>query len=402
VGKQLPQTIATMAYDPVGLISAVQGHLMSSPLPAMSDMKANGVPDDIVAARMKDLADRLAASKAMLQAADIDAPLGPSDVEIEPVSLTAVTALRGLASPDTDDAPWLPATPQPLIALSAPSEPADAPTATDVATVIVPAPPPPAEPAMSRKSSETASERNLASLLAVLEQPKPLRLTGELPTGVLVPAESPAVSPLAAADPAEHAPESTVTSTGTDAQSEPADADGDSLRLLTAEPASATGEPLLLADQSAGDIRLVDLVKRQQSLLDQLNSYPPAPSAPEQPVELPADPPAASAPAPAARSVVDDLAPTLPMIASNKRPYASDESPPPFPHAGVMRLTGNTPDDDDHLLPERAPMIIERARAERSGLHRASNAAAATSPLPAFAAGVAIALAIAGSLLFVL
>ena len=47
-------------------------------------------------------------------------------------------------------------------------------------------------------------------------------------------------------------------------------------------------------------------------------------------------------------------------------------------------------------------MIIERARAERSGRHGASNSAASSSPLPAFAAGVAIAFAIAGSLLFVL
>jgi hypothetical protein len=408
---------------------------MSSPLPAMHDMKADGAEraplraahaddlpaatrggvialdgraasgalNDILAARMKELADRLAAGKALLEAADIDAPLGPSDVEIQPVSLAAITNMRGLAIPDTDDDDWLPATPPTQIAPSAPREPAEAVTA------IIPAPPPPAEPAMSKKSSETVSERNLASLLAVLEQPTPLRLAGELPIGVLVPAESPAVPtpgspPVSPADPAEDAPDSVVPMIGTDAPSEPADAAGDSSLLRQVEPVFATGEPLLLTDQSGDDIRLVDLVKRQQSLLDQLNSYPPAPPAPVQAVEppaVPADRPAASAPVPA-RSVVDDLAPTRPMFASDKRRLTSDETPPPFPPTGVLRLTGNAPDEEERFMPERAPMIIERARAERSGLHRANNSAAAPSPLPAFAAGVAVALAIAGSLLFVL
>jgi hypothetical protein len=368
---------------------------MSSALPAMSDMKADGAPDDIVAVRMRDLADRLAASKAMLGAADIDAPLEPSDVEIQPVSLAAITALRGLESPDNDDDDWLPATPPNLIVLSAWSGP------TDAITAIIPALPPPAEPAMSKKSNETASERNLASLLAVLEQPTPLRLAGALPTGVPVPAELSVVSPV---DPAADAPTSVVATADTDAPSEPADSGSDSSPLLRFERAYAAGEPLLLADQSGDDIRLVDLVKRQQSLLDQLNSYPPPPRAPEQPIELPAEPaepPAASVPPPAVRSVVDDLAPTLPLLSSDKRRPSLNVTPPPFSSTGVLRLTGNTPDDDEHLLPERAPMIIERARAERMGLHRASKSAA-PSPLPAFAAGVAIALAIAGSLLFVL
>jgi hypothetical protein len=403
---------------------------MSSPLPAMPDMKADGaeraplrlapadavpaatrggvialerpaargVLDDIVAARMKDLADRLAAGKALLEAADIDAPLGPADVEIQPVSLAAITRLRGLAIADTDDDDWLPAAPPTPIAPSARSEP------TDAATAIIPAPPPPAEPTMSKKSSETASERNLASLLAVLEQPPPLRLVGELPTGVLVPVGSPAIAPtpVPPADAAEDARETVVTNTDTGAPSEIAHAPEDSALLRRAGPAFATDAPLLLADKSGNEIRFVDLANRQQSLLDQLNNYPTAPPAPEQQIEPPpARPPSASAP-PSARSVVDDLAPTLPVVASDKRRRPSAEGPPPFPPAGVMRLTCNTPDDDEHLLPERAPMIIERARAERSGLHRASKSTAASSPLPAFAAGVAVALAIAGSLLFVL
>lgn len=408
---------------------------MSSPLPAMPDTKADGAEgaplrvgrpdampaatrggvialdgraasaalDDIVAARMKALVDRLAAGKDLLETADINAPLGPSDLEIQPVSLAAITNMRGRAIPDTDDDDWLPATPPTRIALPAPSEPTVADTA------MIPAPPPPAEPAMSKKSGVTASERNLASLLAVLEQPTPLRLAGELPIGVLVTAESPAVSPpgppsVSPTPPAENAPDSAVPVIGADAPSEPADVAGDRVLLHRIQPIAETDGPLLLTDQSGDDIRLVDLVKRQQSLLEQLNKYPPPPPAPEQPVDLPvvpADPPAAAALEPS-RSVVDDLAPTRPTFASDKRRSASDESPPPFPSAGALRLTANAPDEEARFMPERAPMIIERARAERSGLHRADNSAAVPSPIPAFAAGVAIALAIAGSLLVVL
>jgi hypothetical protein len=86
----------------------------------------------------------------------------------------------------------------------------------------------------------------------------------------------------------------------------------------------------------------------------------------------------------------------------DQRRAASPEAPPPLPSSGILRLAGPSPQDAEHLLPERSPMIIERARAELSGRHGARKSAAQSSPIPAFAAGVAVAFAIAGSLLLVL
>jgi hypothetical protein len=233
---------------------------------------------------------------------------------------------------------------------------------------------------MSTRSSETVSERNLQSLLAVLDRPTPLRLAGELPTNRLVPAED--------------APQPVVVTAEVDTPTAPQVVAGKSDATPWVESAPVADAPLLLADQSGTDIRLVDLIKRQQSLLEQLNRYPPASVLTDASTDAPvADPPAAPVPMPA-WSLVDQLAPTLPIVAT--------DTPPPLPSTGVLRRAGTSPVDDAHLLPERAPMIIERARAEQSARHRARTSAATPSPLPAFAAGIAIALAIAGSLLFVL
>jgi hypothetical protein len=311
-----------------------------------------GALNDIAAARMKDLADRLAAGKATQKATDIDAPLEASDAEIQPVSLAAITGLRGLTIADPDDDDWLPATPI-------------------LSTVT---------PTASMKSSETASERNLQSLLAVLDPPAPLRLAGELPLTRLVAAPNSVVTDSEApsaksADEAENAPPTHWVE-------------------LDAEAPVST-EPLMLADQSDGDIRLVDLIKRQQSLLDQLNRYPPAAT----PAEVSMNSPAASA---SAWSFVDQVAPTTPFMGAEQRRAPSPEAPPPLPSPGTLRLANPSPDDTEHLLHERSPMIIERARAELSGRHGARKSATASSPIPAFAAGVAVAFAIAGSLLLVL
>jgi hypothetical protein len=318
---------------------------------ALDRPSSSGTLADIAAARMRDLADRLAASKVLSKSADIDAPLEPSDAEIQPVSLAAITGLRGLVIPDADD-DWLPATPMLL----------DAP---------------------SMESSETASERNLQSLLAVLDPPAPLRLAGEVPYTRLIGTPT---SDVTIAD--DEAPSAASTD-------EAENAHPTHWVELEAAQASAAGEPLMLADQSDGEIRLVDLIKRQKSLLDQLNRYPPVPA----PEDAPSTFPAAAAPS---WSVVDQLAPTLPFMTPDQRRAASPEAPPPLPSSGILRLAGPSPQDAEHLLPERSPMIIERARAELSGRHGARKSAAQSSPIPAFAAGVAVAFAIAGSLLLVL
>ena len=349
---------------------------------------ASAALDDIVAARMKDLAERLAAGKALQKSADVDALLTQSDVEIQPVSLAAIAGLRGRAMTDADDDDWLPA-PQAQIAPMVPSD-ADTAMVPSRASTTASAPAPLSLPTMSIRSSETVSEQNLQSLLAVLDRPTPLRLAGELPPSRQVSADPPAVLSAASVEEADRA---VVVTTEADTPTDLLVASGSSDASPWTDPAPAADAPLLLADQSATDIRLVDLIKRQQSLLEQLNRYPPAPVTTEVSTDVPANPPTPQAPVPA-WFVVDQLAPTPPVVAA--------DTPPPLPPTGVLHLPAPLPDDDEHQLPERAPMIIERARAERSAHHGARNSATTPSPLPAFAAGIAIALAIAGSLLFVL
>lgn len=372
---------------------------MNSPVRAMSDLKADGAErapvllahselgragiialerpgghdalDDIVTSRMKDLADRLAACAVMPAADNSDTSLPQHDIEIQPVTLAAITGLRGQVVADTDDDEWLPAPPVAAIVPTAPVEPAAA-----VA--------PPSPPNMSMRSSEEVSEQNLQSLLAVLDPPTPLRLAGELPSRRLVP-----ITPFEDAPTEATEAESETIVVTSEIDTSPAPIDPPWIK-----PEPADSEPLMLADQSAGDIRLVDLIKRQQTLLEQLNHYPPAPM----PADAPAEPPAAATPP---RSLFDQLAPTPPMIPSEPRRAPAAEAPPPLPSTGVLRLAAPSPEDAEHVLPERAPMIIERARAERSG-QSSGKSATAPSPLPAFAAGIAIAIAIAGSLLFVL
>ena len=349
-----------LAFGEIGP-ATTRGSVVALERPAPSD-----VLDDIVTSRMKDLAARLAACAELPKAADTDAPLEQHDVEFQPVTLAAITGLRGQVISDIDGDDWQPA--PPVAAIDPPSASLSAPN-------------------MSMRSSETISERNLQSLLAVLESPTPLRLAGEVPTSRLIPV-------------ADAENESKID-TFVDAQ------DGDAMSLPATPPANddvvpwtpavaTTGAPLMLADQSADDIRLVDLIQRQKSLLDQLNQYPPAPF---HAAETPAQAPDALPPT---RSVFDQLAPTQPVIPSEPRRLATPEVPPPLPSPDSLRVLKLSPDDAEHVLTERSPMIIERARAERSGLAGSGTSAAATSPLPAFAAGVAIAFAIAGSLLLVL
>lgn len=337
---------------------------------ALDRPSSSGTLNDIAAARMKDLANRLAAGKALQKAADIDAPLELSDVEIQPVSLAAITGLRGLAIADADN-DWLPTTPMLL----------DAPAAPILHGGI--APTPLSAPTASMKSSETASERNLQSLLTVLDPPAPLRFAAEVPFTRLIGAPTSVATTADDETPAAESPDEIETAHPTHWVE------------LEAQQALVANEPLKLPDQSDGDIRLVDLIKRQKSLLDQLNRYPPVPAPEDASMNSPAAPPT---PWP----FVDQLAPTLPFMASEQRRAPFPEAPPPLPSSGMLRLAGPSPEDAEHMLTERSPMIIQRARAELSGRHGARKSAAQSSPIPAFAAGVAVAFAIAGSLLLVL
>lgn len=344
----------------------------------------SGALDDIVAARMKDLADRLAAGHEVPKTAGVDAPLEQSDVVIQPVSLAAITGLRGRPIADSDDDGWLPMSPTTLITPPTPSQRADD-------DAIAPPPAVLSTPTESSTTSEAASERNLRSLLDVLDPPAPLRLAGEIPSGRLGPAALIAEHSDDVSDPP-------VVATWSEASSRPSDAFLNADRTTWGAPTPVTDEPLMLADQSDSDIRLVDLIKRQQSLLDQLNRYPPS--------SVPADSATISAladlPTAPAWSVVDQLAPPLPTIPAEQHRASQAAAPPPLPSTGILRLAGPLPDDAEQRLTERSPMIIERARAEQSARHGLSNSTSSSSPLPAFAAGVAIAFAIAGSLLLVL
>ena len=73
--------------------------------------------------------------------------------------------------------------------------------------------------------------------------------------------------------------------------------------------------------------------------------------------------------------------------------------PPPLPPDTAAEMQS---EDAEPHLPERAPIIIERARAERSGRHDPNGAATSSSGVPAFAAGIGLALAIAGTLFYLL
>lgn len=385
---------------------------MNSPLRAMPDMKTNGaekvpillahgdlaakrggaitlerpaasdVLGDIVAARMKDLADRLAAGISSPKILGVDAPLDQSDVVVQPVTLAAIAGLRDRPIDDSNDDDWMPTptTPMTVSAPSAPSQQADN-------DAVAPSPAPLAASTVSATAIEDASEQNLKSLLDVLDPPAPLRLAGEAPSRRLIPVIASASSP------------STAAASDIESEATNDDAETETSPLTPwVGPAPATDEPLLLADQSDSDIRLVDLIKRQQSLLDQLNRYPPAPAqAASSVAESLAD-----FPPPPAWTVLDQLAPTQPFTPVEPHRVPPVDMPPPLQSTGALRLTGPSPEDGEQRLTDRSPMIIERARAERSGRHGASSSAASSSPLPAFAAGVAIAFAIAGSLLFVL
>lgn len=314
--------------------------------------------EDIAARRLRELSQRLSAPETVALAADDDSRLEKSDAEFEPVSLAAILALGRRQTPDTPDDALVEsaADARPLVSLPAPTD----------------APPP--EPARADTHIEPAT---LPVPVVALEPAEPLLLAGEV---LLAPHETPS------SEPSEQVSFGPVV--GNDA-------------------ASDEDPPLLLADQSATDIRLVDLIRRQQSLLDQLNSFPPSYTPPE---EMPESAPAAPAETP--RSVIELLAPPAPAAPPEVR-EVREEAPPPLPprkdthtHREPPRLAApaareRTDEPAAADLPQQSPMIIQRARAERS-VRRGPVVAAPPSAVPAFLAGLAAALVVAGVLFAIL
>ena len=322
---------------------------------------------DIAAQRLRALAERLSGAGATAADGDLEAPLAATDAEFGPVSLASLMELRNKQAPDT-----------PGDSLVEPAEIAEPDTA-HVAEAPVP------------NGDEAPSDA------PVIEAPEPLRLAGEPPKLLApdAPADASAETAVALAD-------------ETVAQPQPL----------------AAGEPLMLADQSTTDIRLVDLIRRQQTLLDQLNRFPPSydniadraahaervspePPPPRSIVEQLAPPPAVPTPDPAEseREVPPPLPPPeRPALPREERAASAPPErialPPPQPVPPPKRERQDEP--AEHELPQHSPMIIQRARAERSGRYGGGQTVRPPSAIPAFLAGLAAALVIAGALFVVL
>jgi hypothetical protein len=312
--------------------------------------------EDIAARRLHDLARRLSGEDSHQLNAIADTSLEEADAEFEPISLAAIEALGTRQVPDT-----------PEDSLGDSSEETGA-TAQLAAIVSAPSP----VPALRTDASATPPPP-----VAVFHEPFDL-------SDDVLPNED-----------ENDAPPS-------DAAHYPA------LEEETPEafPLGAD-QPLMLADQSAPEIRLVDLIRRQQSLLDQLNRFPPHDD------EAPASnddaglEPAASPPP---LSVVDQLAP--PAIPADAPLALGFGTPPPLPPVEKTEFRLPPPqrpaerqrEDEPNVseLTQMSPIIIQRARAERSSGRRVGPAAAPPSVAPAFFVGLAVALAIAGVLFAVL
>ncbi len=323
--------------------------------------------EDIAARRLRELSQRLSAPATALIASD-DGNLEKSDAEFQPVSLATILALGRRQTPDTPDDSLVETTAgaRPLVSIPALTE----------------------APSSESARGDHIEPATLPVSLVALEPPTPpLLLAGEV---------LPAPHGVPFSEPPEQVPLDPLP-------------DNDS--------APDENAPLLLADQSATDIRLVDLIRRQQSLLDQLNSFPPSYKAPEAVAEIAEAAPAAPVEAP--RSVVELLAPPPaappPEAREAKEVRESEvreEAPPPFPppfkdtHREPPRLAApatreRTDEPAAADLPQQSPMIIQRARAERS-VRRGPAVAAPPSTVPAFLAGLAAALAVAGVLFVIL
>ena len=326
----------------------------------LAHANVDAVPaSDIAALRLQDLARRFSGDNGHQPATDALTSLDETDIEFEPVSLATIEALASRQVPDSledslDDsvgdasgAPW-PTAPLAVV-VSAPSSVPALSTGTG-------APPPP-----------------------FAAPPEPLDLSDDV-----LPNEAESDEP------------------PTDAMLYPV--------LEDETPAAlpqAAEQPLMLADQSAPDIRLVDLIRRQQSLLEQLNRFPPPDDDAAGSSDDPGRGPAALPPP---LSVLEQLAP--PAISAAAPLALGFATPPPLPPVekaesplpSSPRPAARQREDEPNVaaLSQRSPMIIQRARAERSSGRRGGPAATPPSAAPAFFAGLAVAIAIAGVLFAVL
>jgi hypothetical protein len=227
----------------------------------------------------------------------------------------------------------------------------------------------------------------------------------------------------------EAAPSTELAALSSEVIDEPPHIDGEVLEtIVDAQPAlsseeilpeetgasdapSGADQPLMLADQSQPDIRLVDLIRRQQSLLDQLNSFPPSYEALDRPQES-AEPEVEPEASP--RSLVEQLAPPpAPASAPPTPTKVAQAAPPPLPPFEIAALPPprsqqpspareHREEPSEAELPQQSPIIIRRARAERSGRRIGPAVAAPPSVVPAFLGGLALALVVAGVLSAVL
>lgn len=309
--------------------------------------------EDIAARRLRELAMRLSSADLPQSDADKDNAFGETDAEFEPVTLATITTLGRQQKPDTPgdtltDAGDVTSTAKPLVAVvNAPALPA---------------------PATDEDAQQAAP-----ALLAVGPPPEPFRLADD------------DLGPLDVVAIVE--PEAEVTF--------PALVEGDA----PSAPPASEDQPLMLADQSTTDIRLVDLIRRQQSILDQLNRFPPPTFDTSERAVTPVTAEPEPEPEPPQRPVVDLRTPPLDV---------GREIPPPLPPPERMALPPPTvleikDEPVEQELPEQSPIIIQRARAERSARGRGGSAIAAPpSAVPAFFVGLAVAIAIAGVLFVVI
>jgi len=322
---------------------------------------ATALPVDIGALRLRALSARFAGTDVPFGDDNADGSLNDTDTEFEPVSLAAILALGREQSPDAAGDSLL--------------------VASDAAA---------AAPLISLETKPAAPGHDAVAVSKALP-PVPAPLSDDA-----------APVPVVVAEAVEH-PSIPVALDEPEIESEVS---------IVAEPGA--DQPLMLSDQSETDLRLVDLIRRQQTLLEQLNRFPPPYDTPESP----ADPKQAELPA-QALSVVDQLARSATEPAPSVLEIGRD-TPPPLPSHERMALPppaakqaparernelaarDRKEEPPEPVLTEQSPMIIQRARAEQIGRRVGHVVAAPPSALPAFLGGLAAAVVIAGVLLAVL
>lgn len=317
-----------------------------------SDISAS--PPDIGALRLRELAARFSGGEIRSDTGS-DSTLEQTDTEFEPVTLATILELGRTRAIESH---------------------AEAPAVTASATTVASLPPPSANalPLVVESTHEVAGPPapRLISLAPPIV-PEPIAATSE-PTPADLPQAEIALGPVVESDATEAA-------------------------------SVAVDQPLMLADQSAPELRLVDLIRRQQSLLEQLNRFPP-PYPQDAEANAPPDP---SPPDVPQLSVIAQLAPppapNFDDSPSEREPtpplqQVTTLAPPPLPRSRAVRE--NKDETGEAELPEQSPKIILRARAEQSGRHTGRGVAAPPSVAPAFFAGLAAALVIAGALFVIL